>query len=198
MPMYVEDQIKARSMLRMYDAEFPLDQEPWTYVGNEAVVVTNIALPGQKPVWRTVRYDKVVQQHDSVRGRVVLSLEHKTASRSGPMNAYSPQAFVQTALWNANPALVEKYGPMVGVVFDVLVKTQVPKVERANPKYVSTNEQRLALEYLRVAEEVKFPIAGDGSYPRFIHSCWGRFEPCEFISLCFDRAVGDYVMLERK
>jgi hypothetical protein len=99
------------------------------------------------------------------------------------------------ALWNSNPALVQKYGPMKGVLYDMMIKTKVPQADRHGPFYVSKLQQTRALEYLRLPEQIEFPVLTSTTgpaYPRFLHSCWGRFKPCPYINLCHDNSVGEY------
>jgi hypothetical protein len=188
------DYRKASLMLRVYDDTFPEDKEPLTVLGVETTVHTNIG----EGVLRTVRYDAIakvgpVGEHPWE----VYSLERKTDSRGGfsAMQAYTPQAAVQVALWNANDFLVKEYGPMRGIIFDVLVKTQVPRCERI-PVEIPKIQQRLALEYLRQSETVRFPVAPDGSWPKFIHTCWGRYRPCEYVPLCWEGMVNEYEQIE--
>ena len=59
-------------------------------------------------------------------------MERKTMARSGAgsIKPYYPQGMVQMALWNANVALVQQYGPMRGVIYESLVKTKAPSVDR--------------------------------------------------------------------
>jgi len=186
------DRAKALLALRTYDATHPLNGDPFRYIGVESEVKADVALPGQPTMIRTVRYDGVVQQDDPVRGKVVLSLEHKTAARGGNMKEYTGQAMVQVTLWNQCPALVEKYGPMVGVIFDVIVKSIMPKCERLPPRYVTKAQQQRALEYLRLPETVKYPINADGSYPRMLHTCFDRYGACDYVDLCLEGARGEY------
>jgi hypothetical protein len=99
------------------------------------------------------------------------------------------------ALWNSNAALVAKYGPMKGVLYDMMIKTKVPQADRHGPFYVSKLQQTRALEYLRLPDQLAFPVltsATGPSYPRFLHSCWGRFKPCPYVNLCHDNSVGEY------
>jgi len=186
------DRAKALLALRTYDASHPLDQDPWTYIGVESEVIANVALPSQPPMYRTVRYDGVVQQQDPVRGKVVLSLEHKTAARGGNMKEYTGQAMVQVTLWNQCPKLVEMFGPMVGVIFDVIVKSVIPKCERLPPRYVTKLQQQRALEYLRLPETIKYPINADGTYPRMLQTCFDRYGACDYVDLCLEGARGEY------
>lgn len=192
-----EDRAKALLALRTYDATHPLAHDPWTYIGVETEVYADVGDEITGPIFRTVRYDGVVQQQDGVRGKVVLSLEHKTAARSGNMKEYTGQAMVQVSLWNACPKLVEIYGPMVGVIFDVIVKSAIPKCERLPPRYVTKRQEQRALEYLRLPEKVKYPVGADGSYPRMLHTCFDRYGACDYVDLCLEGARGEYTIVEK-
>lgn len=186
-----DDRLRAFHVVRTYDYNFPLEQEPWEYLGIESEVSTEIGTGPHGLVLRTARYDAIVRHKSD---GAIFSLEKKTSSGGGEgaINVYTPQFSVQTALWNHNPALVEKYGRMVGVIPDVIIKGAVPKCERHFPRYITALQERRAIEYMMLPEKINFQIAEDGSYPRFHHSCWGRFRPCEYINLCWHGATGDY------
>ena len=183
------DQEKAQRMLRVYEENYPLESEPWEYVGVETTVVTDIG----DGVLRSARYDKLVRMK---RDHALFSLEHKTAGRQGSasVSSYIPQMLTQQTIWNKNEALVSKYGRMQGVWIDQLVKTQIPKCERLGPHMFTRLQEDRMVEVLRNSNQLfeSMPIAPDGSWPRFFHSCWGRFGPCQYIGLCHDNAIGDY------
>lgn len=174
----------ARNMLLMYDFNFPIEQDPFEYLGVEVEVWTDIS-DSPAPCLRSVRYDAVVR---SKQDGAIFSFECKTTARSGDnqLSQYMPQKFSHSALWNRNSALVAKYGPMRGTIYDLLVKTQVPKCARIGPQYVSQLQELRAIEYLRLPDKVSFPVAPDGAAMRSLHTCWGRYRPCEYIDLCFE------------
>ncbi len=182
-----EDRNKSLTMMKVYDLEYPHEMDNIVVLGVEVPVTTEIA-PG---VMRTVRYDNIVRLKGADE---VYPMENKTSARGGRsgMASYSPQMAVQVGLWNANKALVEKYGPMRAGIFNVLIKTVVPRCERIGPDPISRFSQMRALEYLKHASTIEFPVAEDGSYPRFAHSCWGKYSPCEYIDLCWHDAAGAY------
>ncbi len=208
--LHPDDKLRAVTYLRIYDMTYPLHADPWQYLGVEAEVITDIGFRSRtgkiKKLLRTVRYDAIVRPFRRVEGPEapvytpgtiedgVLSLEHKTSSRGGQsaMNSYRGQFATQVALWNANPALVEKYGRMVGVIPDMIVKTVVPSCDRVGPIYIDKLQQERALDYLRLTESIKYPIAADGSAPRMLHACWGRWGVCEFVDLCHNGMAGNY------
>lgn len=196
-----EARMRLRGMFLVYDSMFPLGEEPFRYVGVEVEVVTDVAAPGYKPTLRTVRYDSLVYfapgGHTTAGAEGIYSFECKTSSRSdqNALSAYLPQRMSHVALWNNNPELVRRYGPMRGVLYDMMIKTKVPQADRHGPFYVSKLQQTRALEYLRLPEQIQFPVltsATGPSYPRFLHSCWGRFSPCPYVNLCHDNSVGEY------
>jgi len=196
-----EAKTRLRTMFLVYDSIFPLADEPFRYIGVEVEVVTDVAAPGYKPILRTVRYDSLVYfapgGHTTQGAEGIYSFECKTSSRSdqNALAAYMPQRMSHVALWNSNPALVQKYGPMKGVLYDMMIKTKVPQADRHGPFYVSKLQQTRALEYLRLPEQIEFPVLTSTTgpaYPRFLHSCWGRFKPCPYINLCHDNSVGEY------
>lgn len=197
-----ESWLKARYLFRTYESLFPRATDSFEYIGVESEVVTDVgrALKLGKSIMRTVRYDTVVRV-PGVGGAPaeLFSFECKTMSRSGQssINPYMPQAMCQVALWNSNPAMVEKYGRMAGIIFDCLVKTQTPDVQRYGPIYFGRVHQKLALEYLALAESggVTFGVQGGEMgphFPRMLHSCWGRWRPCDYMAGCHDDAWGEY------
>ena len=194
-----DSHLKAALMLGTYEQVFPYVSEPLTFLGIESEVVTDIKMGvnDPRPCFRSVRYDGVVYASGSPGAEPQLySLERKTMSRGGQsaLHAYYAQGMVQMGLWNGNAALVAKYGKMQGVIYEMLVKTKMPSVDRV-PVYFSPEQQRLALAYMRLSENggVTFVKQADGSYPKLLSSCWGRFSPCDFINLCHEGVTGDYL-----
>jgi hypothetical protein len=196
-----EARTRMRGLFLVYDSLFPLAEDPFKYIGVEVEVVTDVAAPGYKPILRTVRYDSLIYYapggHTTPGAEGIYSFECKTSSRSdqNALSAYMPQRMSHMALWNNNAALVAKYGPMRGVIYDMMIKTKVPQADRHGPFYVSKLQQTRALEYLRLPEQIAFPVltsATGPAYPRFLHSCWGRFKPCPYVNLCHDNSVGEY------
>jgi hypothetical protein len=195
----LEDLQKALTIVKMYGAEYPFQIEPWTYLGVEAEVFTDIGDGHGGSCVRTAIYDAVVKRFDQP--SVVWSLEKKTASRSGTsvMDQYMPQFSTQCVVWNSNPSLVARYGPMAGVIPDVIVKTSVPKCERHLPRYISRFMQYLTTSWLRLPEEIRYPVFGDGQLPpAMLHACWGKYEPCEFVGLCWEGLFGEYEAKQEK
>ena len=120
---------------------------------------------------------------------------HNSASRGGEwaMISYTPQFFVQATIWNRNKPLVAKYGPMLGVIPDVLVKTKIPSCDRYPARYVSERQMDLAVEYMTMPDRVVYPINPDGTYPHFIHTCYGgKYGRCDYVNYCLEGAVGAY------
>jgi len=188
------DHLKAFHILKTYDNTFPLRAEPFQYLGVEVEVVACIGfLPSGAPMLRSARYDNLVlvPSISPGVGPSVFSLETKTASRSGGVGQYRSQFVTQVAIFNSSPLRLT-YGPMVGVIPNIIVKTEVPRCERLAPHYVSVHESTIALAYLALPEIVHFPLMRDGSYPKFLHACWGKYSPCEFIGLCWENLLGDY------
>lgn len=184
-------------MMGTYEFTFAQATEPLQFLAVEAPVTTNIRMgdADPRPCLRTVRYDAVVRAPPDTSG--VYALERKTMARSGAgsIKPYYPQGMVQMALWNANVALVQQYGPMRGVIYESLVKTKAPSVDR-HPVYFSPRQQSMALRYMRSADNgyVQFAKTADGQHPMMLHACWGRWRPCDYISLCHEEIVGDYQM----
>ena len=189
---------KARLLFRTYESIFPGGQDGFEYLGVELDVRTNVAPGGAAPIIRTVRYDSVIRV-PGVGGAPseLFSFEAKTMGRKGKssIDPYMGQAMTQFAIWNSNPALVEKYGRMAGVIFDCLVKTNVPDVERYGPIYFGRVHQRLATQYLALPDNgnAVFGRLPDGTYPKMLHACWGRWAPCDYIAGCHEESWGEYV-----
>lgn len=190
---------KARMMMRVYENLFPRAQDTFEYLGVECEVVTDIgrALGLGTSILRTVRYDSVVRV-PGIGGAPdeLFSFECKTMARAGAssLSGYTTQAMVQYALWNANPNLVAQYGRMAGVIFDCLVKTATPNVERVGPTYFGRVHEKLALQYLALANDgsVVFKVQPDGTYPKMLHNCWGKYSPCQYIPLCHEGAHSEF------
>lgn len=189
-----EDSQKALLLLRVYDDTYPLQTEPFQVLGVEVEVITNIRDWWGRPLYRTVRYDTVIRLDGAI-----FSLECKTMAKAGvsSINPYVPQGMVHSAIWNSNEALVAKYGAMQGTIWDCAIKTTTPRAERIGPRYFSTTQQQLALDYLRLPDAIQMPRMPDGSYPKFLHTCWGRWSPCKYIGLCHDGTYGDYQRVDR-
>lgn len=195
--MGLEDEQKAMMLLRVYNQAYPIEAEPFEILGVECTVYTNIRDWWGRPLFRSVRYDTVVRMHAD---GAIFSLECKTAAKSGraALNPYMPQGMSHSALWNANPHLVAQYGEMQGTIWDHAIKTTNPKADRVGPEYFTKFQQQLALDYLRLPEAISMPKLPDGSYPKFLHTCWGRWSPCAFIDLCHNNASGDYERLNKE
>ncbi len=116
-------------IFRTYEAVYPRSADTFQVLGVESAVQTDIlSATGQPGLIRSVRYDTVIRDQSGD----VWSFEAKFLSRGGQncVSPYMAQAYTQAAIWNANEALVTKYGRMRGVLFDVGLKTQVPNIER--------------------------------------------------------------------
>jgi hypothetical protein len=194
-----EDYNLAFHILAMNDVAYPLDRDAQQFavLGVEVTVRTAIAgFEGQRLI-RTVRYDKVIRLlSDPIRGRGVYSLELKTDSNSGEgsLQKYVPQRVWQQAIWNANAALVARYGPMHGVIFEQCAKTKIPKVERYGPYIASRRQEQMMLNYMRLPDSISYPVMPGGErYPQMLHACFGRYGWCPHHSLCWEGSVGDYV-----
>lgn len=193
----IDDLSKSYTILKVYDQEHPLvgplAEKGFRYLCIEREIATDIGDGHGGSCLRTVIYDAVVQPYDQ---KIVFSLEKKTTSRSGSgaMDPYMPQFASQCALWNANPALVATYGPMVGVIPDTIVKTTVPKCERHLPRYITRYMQHAITHFMRLPDQIRYPVEGMGygGFPQMLHACWGRFDPCDYIPLCWEGVHGDY------
>lgn len=183
--------VQAALILGTYEFTFPQASDPLKVLAVEAEVVSDVG----GGIMRTVRYDGVVQANTPGGATELYSLERKTMSRSGysALFPYYPQGMTQVALWNSNQTLVGMYGEMKGVIYESIVKTKTPSVDR-QPIYFTKRQQRMALQYMRYAEDgtVRYAQAPDGSFPRMLHACWGRYSPCPYIGICHDELVGDY------
>lgn len=192
--LHPDDQLKALTILRHYDATFPLEEEPFEYLGVEAEVASSFAAPDGHSVIRTVKYDALVRMKSD---GAIFSLEHKTSARKITGASYTAQMMAQQTVWNANEALVARYGPMRGVILDVMTKTAVPSCERLGPFYFSPRQEEKMRWYLSLPERVTWPANPNGSHPMMAHACWGKYRPCEYINLCWEDADGDYEQVMR-
>lgn len=185
--------LKALLGFQVYEQMFPRNPDKFTYLSAENIVYSDVG----GGIVRTVRYDAIVsaQTEDDPNAHGVYSFELKTAARTGGLSAYMPQAMVQQAVWNANAELVAAHGPMLGVIFDVMVKTKLPTVER--DVFLFTKEQeKMALEYMGYPESpfgVQYKLLPDGTFPKMLHACWDRWGVCTYKDLCHDDMRGSYV-----
>jgi len=202
-----EDKIKLLTMWKVYESLFPVAEEayapqglpwPFRYLGIETEVWTDLGDGYGGPLLKSVRYDSVIAPLDG--SGVVYSFECKTSSRSGQgaLAAYRTQFATQTTIWNRNEALVAKYGPMKGVIADMIVKTEVPKIDRLGPFYCGELWEQRITEFNRLISpnpqrsQVVLRPNLDGTYPRFLTACFGKYRPCEFLDYCWEDAQGAY------
>ncbi len=191
-----EDKLTLLTMWKIYESVYPLADEPFKYLAVEAEVWTDIGDGHGGQLLRSVRYDSVIKGP----GDGVFSFECKSSARSGQsvLDAYRLQFTTQTAFWNRNQWLVDRYGPMKGVLCDMIIKTQVPKVDRIGPLYQGNLAELRTVEYYRLLQPnraysaIELKANPDGSHPRFLSNCWGRYRACMFVGLCWEGAVGAY------
>lgn len=200
LPIAEENKQDAFHLCKTYDFNFPMPESdqygPITTVGLETEVFTEIGNGAGGSLLRTVRYDELITRFSPDGSTRLYSLEHKTTARGGQgvADSYMPQLMTQVALWNLNPHLVAKYGPMEGVYVDALIKTKVPKAERWGPYYINPIQIQRIVEYLRLPEAVRYPVNADGSYARMLQTCWGRWRPCQYIGICHYGEYNNYTM----
>ena len=193
-----ENAIRLLLILRLYDQAHPLSAEPFTYISVEQPISSDIGDGNGGSLVRTATYDAVVASREQ---RVVFSLEKKTSARGGSsaMDVYAGQFATQVTVWNSNPHLVKTYGPMAGVIPDVIVKTATPKIERHGVRYISKFVQHLATGYLRLPDQIMYPNGVANTplgLPAYLHACWGRFDPCVYIPLCWEGSHGEFEQRE--
>lgn len=181
-----ETRMNALHLMKTWDYEFPMP-EAKELLGVEVEVYTDIGDGRGGPLIRTVRYDELSRRPALGGGFEVISNEHKSMASSpgqNGVNQYLSQMMTQVKLWNGNPSLVEKYGRMAGVEIDCLIKTKVPKAQRSGVIEINQFMEDRITEYLRLPEQIAYPRAADGGYPRMLHSCFGKYSPCSYIDLC--------------
>lgn len=192
--LHPDDYMLASLLFRTYELNYPLarDREAFETLGVEVEVVSDVSSMFGTPILRSVRYDTIIRAKTGE----VFSFEAKTMSRSGQssLNPYIAQAMTQCAIWNRNASLVAQYGRMRGVLFDCLIKTKTPNVDRVGPRYFGVVHDEMALSYLRLPENggATFTVQKDGTYPKMLHACYGRWRPCEYVNLCHEQSYGEY------
>lgn len=193
--MTEDDYLKAKMLWHVYDTMYVLGSDPFEFLGVEVEVRTALRGWNGEPIIRSCRYDTIIRYLSTGE---VASFEFKTMSRSGRggLLPYYKQGASQMAIWNSNQELVGRYGPMGEVLYDCAVKTKVPSVERY-PERFTRFQQVLAHKYLTSPEQgVKFTIGPDGRFPQNLHTCYGRWRPCEYVDLCWNEAYGMYTVGE--
>lgn len=193
--MTEDDYLKAKMLWHVYDTLFMLGSDPFEFLGVEVEVRTALLGWDGKPIVRSCRYDTVIRYLSTGE---IASFEFKTMARSGRggLQPYYKQGASQMAIWNANADLVGRYGPMGEVLYDCAVKTKTPDVVRL-PERFTRFQQLLAHKYLTSPEQgVKYAVGPDGRFPQNLHTCYGRWRPCEYIDACWNESYGAYTMGE--
>jgi DNA gyrase inhibitor GyrI len=81
--------------------------------------------------------------------------------------------------------LARKYGPLTGVIVNVVTKTKAPGFHReivTPPK----SQMRRQHKDLKVWQAVEALYTTTNTWPRALAACWGRYGPCEFFNHCRD------------
>lgn len=188
-----DDYLLAKMLWRVYDTVYPMAGDAvFEVLGVECEVRTALPTWDGRRVIRTVRYDTVIRYPQSGE---LFSFECKTMARSGrgTLRTYYKQGASQMALWNANQEMVGRYGPMSGVLYDCLVKTKNPSVDRI-PEYFSRVHQQLARKYLVSPEQsvIYMKDPETGRYPQNLNHCYQFFRPCQYVDLCWEGSFGAY------
>jgi len=135
----------------------------------------------------TCRYDLIadVQNHPlALPGTYIV--EHKTASRLGREQSegwhLDGEIIGQCNIYK-KARLLRKFGPLQGVIVNVIVKTKVPQFHReiVTPPTKSTRRQAKDLKVFRATKAV---YEANNYWPRSLASCVGRYGFCEFWDEC--------------
>lgn len=138
----------------------------------------------------TCRYDLVAKvTRDSqvvVPGTYII--EHKSSGRLGRDVtegwALDGEIVGQVMLWTrGDPSPMDLWGPLDGVIVNLLVKTKIPQFQRIVVEPPEGVIER-HLKDLRVQRGLEAMYAGMNYWPRQLASCWGRYGPCRFFDEC--------------
>lgn len=192
-----DDYLLAKMMWRVYDTQYPLENDlavadvGHEVLGVEVEVRTALRAWDGHPVIRSVRYDTIVRYPKTGE---LYSFECKTMARGGrgSLRPYYKQGASQMSLWNSNPGLVARYGPMTGVLYDCMIKTKNPTADRVT-EFFSRIHQELAKKFLLSPEQGIVYLKGpDGRFPQNLTHCYQFFRPCEYTDLCWEHSYGSY------
>lgn len=190
-PLAASTKLDAHNLIKTWDYEFPFP-EPFETLGVEVEVYSDVGDGKGGSLLRTVRYDQLMRRQGPM-GFELFAMEHKTmGSAVKSTGQYMSQIMTQVAVWNANPYLVGQHGKMVGVIVDALIKTKTPKADRIGPVFVTPLMEQRITEWLRLPEQISFPPAADGAYPRMLQSCYGKYSPCNYVDLCLHGEVNNF------
>ncbi len=148
--------------------------------------------PGEPSSVRTARLDDASKYEES--GGLLALGECKTTSTdiSDTINQYTLhlQPMLQAALWHAAPNGEKKYGPVSGVVLDVVRKAYGKEKPKFARQFVPVTATAMAWFMLNIRLQTKraSEITWDSEVSRNINSCtrvYGRMrKACDFRDIC--------------
>lgn len=177
---FTEGQIaEARRLMECLIQEYP--EETFTVVRPETTIL--VRLIEDADVFIKLTVDGVIQLQSDKKPAPMLVLEHKTSSQArGPViTSYlkSPQIICYT--W----ATKEKLGyPVVGAMFNFLVKTKTPQIMRLPTAISPRLQKRWLRSALLIIADIEDLLENDGHWRENLGACNTIFGRCQYDPLC--------------
>lgn len=169
---------------RLYMAYFDHYGNP----SNEGISPLAIELGAGIPGIHTCRYDMLATIHGGT-----WIVEHKTASREtrDVLESWWLDGEIIGEVYGYKLSGLEKvYGPLVGVLVNVVIKTKEPKFRRIEVVIPDSLLARYAADadYWHAQRDAAIDAA---SFPRKLQGCIGRYDTCQFWDHCRDADATD-------
>jgi hypothetical protein len=153
-----------------------------------------IELDAGDPRIHTCRFDMVAR----INGGVWI-VEHKTASRESRdvIEGWWLDGEILGEVYGYRLSqLNEVYGPLVGVLVNIVVKTQVPKFRRVEVVVTDEVLKQYAQDSLYWRSE-RYKCSRENRWPKKLAGCIGRYDTCAFFDHCRDADNTDSDRLKR-
>lgn len=135
----------------------------------------------------TCRYDLIARIDDPPPGELagMYVVDWKTASRfdDATLDGWDIDGEIlgEYALWKCG--YEAKYGPLLGVLVDIIGKQKIPKFHRV---FVKPSEYQIQrhLKDLKYWDQMEYNYMKEGYYPRALNNCIGRYGKCAYYDIC--------------
>jgi hypothetical protein len=176
-------------------------------------VLGTAGMPGHRVIPYQAQYDLIVRLPAPARG--VMAVEHKflKAFYSNTLRLYhnSGQVIGLCALWNSRPDLIERYGPMRGVILNLAFKNTTRAPHREHLSVLRTQQQDYARSVGQQNHDLDtrlkaYTRASDKKQGQFVKpaevariwpqrglvegACVEIFWTCDYFDICTSGAIG--------